>query len=54
MVNLCNGGTKDFVECIKFIWAFLSIEDITWTVYLGQNTEYHVQRAYVHLRKCLS
>ena len=44
MVNLCNSGTKDFVECRKFIWPFLSIADITWKVYLGQNILYHVQK----------
>ena len=44
MVNLCNDGTKDFVECRKFIWPFLSIADITWKVYLGQNILYHGQK----------
>ena len=44
MVNLSNSGKKDFVEYKKFIWLFLSIADITWKVYLGQNILYHVQK----------
>ena len=44
MVNLCNSGMKDFVECRKFICLFLHIADITWEVYLGQNILHHVQK----------